>query len=558
MVGSQTRALWRSRNAELQAGLILSPLEQLMLSTLSEWLFHTPELQPHGYCLLWEPGLIWLYAISDTLIALAYFTIPLALVIVGKRRSDLVFRPLLWLFAAFILLCGTTHWLDLFTLWTPLYGLQGFVKASTALASVATTFALWWALPNFLALPSADQLRKANAALLASEERLAHAQRLEAIGQLTGGIAHDFNNVLQVVTGSLSVMDRLIARGRGDEITPSIDAIRRASNTASSLVNRMLAFSRRQTLLPRVIDPDKLIVGMEEMLRRTLGPEIELDLSLGRCRWSVNCDPVQLESVLLNLAINARDAMPQGGALRIAAADRALTDDLPDPDMQAGNYVEIEVTDSGAGMSEDVLGRVFEPFFTTKPTGQGTGLGLSQVYGFVKQSGGSVKIESFLGKGTKVRIYLPGYERTLDAAPAETCAPGAIEPGIAALCGGTTLIVEDQTEVRDQIAHSLEEVGCTVIQAEDGMAGLEVLKTGARLDLLITDVGLPGLNGRELAKAAHNAMPHLPILMITGYAGSQGESLQFAPNIDVLRKPFTLEELAAKVGALLAKTAIVE
>jgi signal transduction histidine kinase len=526
-----------------------------MLSALSEWLFDTSGLAPHGYCLLWEPGLIWLYAISDTAIALAYFSIPLALVIIGKRRKDLVFRPLLWLFAAFILLCGATHWLDVLTLWAPLYGFEGLVKAGTAIVSASTAVALWWALPNFLALPSADQLRQANAALLASEEQLAHAQKMEALGQLTGGIAHDFNNVLQVVTGSLGVIERQIARGRGNEISPSVGAIRKASNTASSLINRMLAFSRRQTLLPRVIEPDRLVVGLEEMLRRTLGPEIDLDLRLGRCRWSVTCDPSQLESALLNLAINARDAMPQGGVLRIVTADRTLSADLSDPDMQPGDYVEIEVTDSGVGMSHDVLSRVFEPFFTTKPSGQGTGLGLSQIYGFVKQSGGLVQIESSPGEGTSVRIYLPGHEPPPKPAVEDSLAVEGID-ALCSMCRGKTLVVEDQTEVRSQIADTLNEIGCEVIEACDGTAGLKVLRSDEPLDLLITDVGLPGLSGRQLAEAAHAAKPNLPILLITGYAGKPSEMLQLAPNIEVLRKPFTLDELAARVLALLKRTAL--
>jgi signal transduction histidine kinase/ActR/RegA family two-component response regulator len=525
-----------------------------MLSALSEWLFDTAGLAPHGYCLLWEPGLIWLYAISDTAIALAYFSIPLGLVILGKRRSDLVFRPLLWLFAAFILLCGATHWLDLLTLWAPVYGLQGLVKAWTAVASISTAVALWWALPNFLALPSTSQLRQANAALLASEERLAHAQKMEALGQLTGGIAHDFNNVLQVITGSLGVIERQITHGRGNEITPSITAIRKASNTASSLVNRLLAFSRRQTLMPRVIEPDKLVVGMEEMLRRTLGPEIDLDLRLGRCRRNVTCDPSQLESALLNLAINARDAMPQGGVLRIATADRKFAADLPELDMQPGDYVEIEVTDSGVGMSHDVLSRVFEPFFTTKSTGQGTGLGLSQIYGFVKQSGGFVRIESAPGEGTSVRIYLPGHDRPTEPAVEDRPAVEKIEAPSPAH-QGKALVVEDQTEVRSQIADTLTEIGCTVIEAGDGTAGLKFLESGEPLDLLITDVGLPGLSGRQLAEAARAAQPDLPILLITGYAGSL-ETLQLAPNMEMLRKPFTLDELAARVQALLKRTAL--
>jgi signal transduction histidine kinase/ActR/RegA family two-component response regulator len=523
-----------------------------MLSALSEWLFDTSGLSPHGYCLLWEPGLIWLYGISDAIIALAYFSIPLTLAIVGKQRSDLVFRPLLWLFAAFILLCGTTHWLDLLTLWSPLYGLQGLVKAATAIASMATAAALWWALPNFLSLPSTEQLRRANAALLASEERLAHAQKMEALGQLTGGIAHDFNNVLQVIVGSLNVIERQIALGRANAIERPLAAIRKASNTAASLTNRMLAFSRRQTLLPRVIEPDRLVAGMEEMLRRTLGPEITLDLNLGRCRWSVACDPSQLESVLLNLAINARDAMPQGGALRIATADRAMTADPSDPDLQPGNYVEIEVTDTGVGMGPDLLGRVFEPFFTTKPTGQGTGLGLSQVYGFVRQSGGFIRLESAPGQGTSARIYLPAHA----SLPSPTPESRQIAERVSSPCAarsGKTLVVEDQEEVRSQIVGTLTEMGCATIEAGDGTAGLKILESGEPLDLLISDIGLPGLSGLQLAEAARARLPNLPILLITGYAGKSAPTMQLAPNMEVLRKPFTLDELATKVQTMFEK-----
>ena len=324
----------------------------------------------------------------------------------------------------------------------------------------------------------------------ASEERLAHAQKMEAIGQLTGGIAHDFNNLLQVVTVSLSVIERQVARGRAKEVGPAIASIRKASQTASSLINRMLAFSLRQTLLPRVIEPDKLVVGMEDMLRRTLGPEIELDLRLGRCRSSVTCDPAQLESALLNLAINARDAMPGGGVLEIATAERKLAaDQLPDPDARAGDYVEIEVTDNGLGMSRDVLSRVFEPFFTTKPTGQGTGLGLPQIYGFVKQSGGFVRIESSPGQGTSVRIYLPAREPLANPAaedgPAAEEGPAAEDRPAAenidcagAVHRGKTLLVEDQTEVRSQIADALNEIGYSVMEAGDGTAGLEILRIG--------------------------------------------------------------------------------
>ncbi|BBU60177.1 hypothetical protein MSC49_01120 [Methylosinus sp. C49] len=525
------------------------------MSALSEWLFGVDNLTPHGFCLLWEPGLIWLFAISDGLIALAYFSIPLALVIIGQRRADLVFRPLLWLFAAFILLCGATHWLDVVTLWKPVYGVQGLVKAATALVSLGTSIALWWWLPSFLALPSPDQLRRANAALLESEERLAHAQKMEAIGQLTGGIAHDFNNVLQVVIGSLGVIERQLARGRAEEIGPSVAAIRKAASSASNLIDRLLAFSRRQTLLPRVIEPDRLIVDLEDLLRRTLGSGVELDLRLGRCRRSVVCDPSQLESALLNLAINARDAMPAGGVLEIATADRRLDAAPDDPDLTPGDYVEISVKDNGAGMSREVLAHVFEPFFTTKPTGRGTGLGLSQIYGFVKQSGGFVRIDSAPGKGTSVRLYLPGRDQR-EVQPAEAIAEQ--KQGCPAAPCGKMLLVEDQLEVRMQIADTLEEMGCEVIEADDGDAGLKVLESEQSLCLLVTDVGLPGVSGRHLAEAARAAHPDLPILLITGYAGKSLDSLDLASNIEVLRKPFTLEELTERVRILLARAAAVE
>ncbi|MFY9658326.1 MAG: ATP-binding protein, partial [Methylocystis sp.] len=499
-----------------------------MLSALSEWLLGSEGLSPHGFCLLWEPGLIWLYALSDTAIALAYFSIPLALVVVGRRRADLVFRPLLWLFAAFILLCGLTHWLDVITLWAPLYGLQGLIKLATAIASISTGVALWWALPSFLSLPSVDELRRANAALRASQEQLAHAQKMEALGQLTGGIAHDFNNLLQVITASHNAIERLIERGRGQEIKPALAAIAKASNTASSLINRMLAFSLRQTLLPRRLDPNQLIAGLEELLRRTLGPEIDLELRLAEGARSIVCDPSQLESALLNLSINARDAMPQGGRLTIATEKRAFRAGELEPGLDPGDYVEIDVKDTGTGMSEDVLSHAFEPFFTTKRFGRGTGLGLSQVYGFIKQSGGFVRIESASGDGTSVRIYLPRQDGSPDLAEARQSV-GESGVGASSTQGRRILIVEDQEEVRSQIREALREIGCDVIEAADGVVGLRLAETSGPLDLLITDVGLPGLNGRQLTEGARAAQADLPVLFITGYADKSLDTLWLAP-----------------------------
>src|SRR5208283_3724536 len=276
-------------------------------------------------------------------------------------------------------------------------------------------------------------------------------------------------------------------------------AITKASNNASSLINRMLAFARRQTLLPQVLRPDALVAGLEDLLRRTLGPEIDLKLRLAGGARKIVCDPSQLESALLNLSINARDAMPHGGALTITTAERNFAADELEPDLEPGDYVEIDVTDTGVGMDEDVLGRAFEPFFTTKQFGHGTGLGLSQVYGFVRQSGGFMRIESAPSEGTSVRIYLPKRDLPADllddrqaAAKADVTSPSVHRRRV--------LIVEDQDEVRSQIVEALGEIGCEVLEAADGAAGLQIAKSSAPLDLLITDVGLPVLNGRQVAE----------------------------------------------------------
>ena len=526
-----------------------------MFNDLGDWLFNPSGLTAHGYCLLWQPGLIWTYALSDAGIGLAYFSIPVALGFIARRRRDLVFRPLLFLFATFILLCGATHWLDVLTLWIPVYGLGAVVKAATALVSLFTAIVLWRSIPAALALPSPSQFREANAALRATEERLVQSQKMEVIGQLTGGIAHDFNNMIQAVLGGLTLLERRIAAGRLEDVGRFVDEMRRALNSAAGQTNRLLAFSRRQALQPELLQPDQFIGGMREFLQRTIGPEIRLDLRLGDGKWDVTCDAHQLEGALMNLAINARDAMPDGGELTISVTDRKVTArDFSDPEeAKPGDYVEVSVSDTGLGMTPEILARAIEPFYTTKPTGQGTGLGLSQVYGFVRQSGGFLRIESEPGRGTTVRISLPGSPRSPDAVKDWSKPRGASTAPSSA--SGVVLVVEDQADVRAQIVEVLANMGCEVVEAMDGVEGSRLIDQRRHFDLLVTDVGLPGLGGRQLADAARAINPGLRVLFITGYAGTALDDARLTDGMEILRKPFSLDEFADRVAAILSRPA---
>jgi signal transduction histidine kinase/ActR/RegA family two-component response regulator len=489
--------------------------------------------------------------LSDALIGLAYFSIPVALVIVARRRSDLVFRPLLWLFAAFILLCGTTHWIDLLTLWVPAYGLGGIVKAATAGVSLFTAVALWQLLPQALALPSPAQFRETNEALRESQARLAQSQKMEAVGQLTGGIAHDFNNMLQAITSGLTLLEPH-QRGTGRRSGRYFAAIRQAAESAARLTNRLLVFSRLQRLQATIVDPNELIRGMKELIERTIGPSVRLEPRLGDKVREVLIDANQLESAILNLAINARDAMSEGGSLSIATSERVLAPaELSDQEgTPPGDFVEIVVADTGEGMSADVLPRVFEPFFTTKPTGAGTGLGLSQVYGFVRQSGGVVHLESEPGRGTTVRLYLPGNKQTEPTAGTPR-APVAAGDQFVAGAGKTVLVVEDVEIVRAQIVEVLRDMGCVVLEAKDGLDGLRILQSDVSVDLLLTDVGLPGMNDRQLADAGRELRPGLRVLLVTGYASKALEEAPLAAEIEVMAKPFAIDSLASRVGAML-------
>jgi PAS domain S-box-containing protein len=398
--------------------------------------------------------------------------------------------------------------------------------------------------------------RQAERALRESEERLHQAQKMESVGQLTGGIAHDFNNMLQGVTGCLDLMERRIAQGRPQEVNRYLVSARTALDSGAALTSRMLAFARRQALQPTPVEPDALLRGMENLIRRGVGPEVKVELrSSGRTGLAM-CDANQLESALLNLTLNARDAMPEGGSLTIATIDRVLTGaDLSDQhDVAPGAYVEIAVADTGCGMTPDVLARAFEPFFTTRSIGRGSGLGLSQVYGFVRQSGGFVRLESEPGVGTTVRLFLPRSEarRTVDGPPRTV--PGATNPApekISEATGKTVLVIDDEERVRIMIVEALQDIGCRVYEAEDGLAGLQLARALETIDLLVTDIGLPGLNGRKLAQEARRAKAGLPVLLVTGYAGAALEEMELAPGMEIMHKPFSLDDFNARVRSMM-------
>ena len=383
-----------------------------------------------------------------------------------------------------------------------------------------------------------------------AEEALRQSQKMEAVGQLTGGIAHDFNNLLMGILGSLQLLETRIAQGRLDVIPRYIDAAQGAAKRAAALTQRLLAFSRRQTLDPKTTNLNRLITDMEELVRRTTGPTIEVEVVGAVGLWPVLIDQNQLENALLNLCINARDAMPDGGRLTIETANRWLDGNAgTERDLAPGQYVSLCVTDTGTGMSKETIGRIFEPFFTTKPLGQGTGLGLSMIYGFVRQSNGQIRVYSELGNGTTMCLYLPRHHG--EASNAETIEEGVA--GFEAGYGETVLVVDDEPAVRLLMVDVLQDAGYRVIEATDGPGGLKILQSDARVDLLLTDVGLPGgMNGRQVADAARLVRPNLKVLFITGYAENAvvGNG-HLDPGMQVITKPFAIDALASRVRELI-------
>jgi nitrogen-specific signal transduction histidine kinase/CheY-like chemotaxis protein len=380
-----------------------------------------------------------------------------------------------------------------------------------------------------------------------TEEVLRHAQKLEAIGQLTGGVAHDFNNLLTIVIGNIDSISRRLGSNADARLQRAVDHALEGARKAAALTQRLLAFARRQPLKPEPADPNRLVKQMSELLNRTLGERIDIETVLAAGIWAIEVDVGQLESAILNLAVNARDAMPTGGKLTIETANSYVDDAYGrEHAIAIGQYVAICVSDTGSGIPREVMDKVFDPFFTTKTTGQGTGLGLSQVYGFVKQSGGNVRIYSEMGEGTTVKLYLPRF-----AGKVETT--GTKPPDLlSADHDETILVVEDEDRVRQLSVSLLEELGYNVISASDGASALEILDRTPRVDLLFTDVGLPRMNGRQLADEARRRHPKLKVLFTTGYAKNAiVHHGRLDADVQLIGKPFTFAELSEKIRGVL-------
>ena len=665
-----------------------------------ERLLDSSMFSPHGICLLWEPELIWLHVASDALIAMAYFSIPIALAIFVSKRRDLKFGWVYWAFGVFILACGFTHVLSIYTLWVPIYGIEGLVKAATAIASVFTAGMLWPLLPELLTIPSPFELRQVRAALeeeemkgrgaerlLAqfqetqralresmarltavvetavdgfilidsrgrillfnpacerlfgyradevfqenvkllmpqtyslhhddylrnflrtgerkiigigrevvgrrkdgstfpmdlsvgeakqdgesifvgiihdlterklTERQLQQAQKMEMVGQLSGGIAHDFNNLLTVIVGNAEYLSEQL-KSRLD-LRQLADDICQAGERGAELTRRLLAFSRRQLLRPRAIDCHELIASTCKLLKRTLRENIEVTTAFNIDAIFAFADSGQLESAVLNLALNAQDAMAAGGRLTISTGIASLDDNDQGvhPDIESGEYAMIAVTDNGEGMTSDVAARAFEPFFTTKEVGKGSGLGLSMVYGFVKQSNGHVSIYSEPGLGTTVRIYLPNV--TLNGSRSSS-QPAADED---ALPRGneTILVVEDDPFVRSSVILRVESLGYKVVLAVDGREAVMKLRTNPEIDMLFTDIVMPGgMSGWEVAELALQMRPGLPTVFTSGYALEALVDQGRAPMKSiVLTKPYRKAELAHRLREALAATSLV-
>jgi signal transduction histidine kinase len=528
-----------------------------------------PTLTPHGACLLWKPELIWLNVVSDALLAVAFFVTAFVLgFFLWRRRRDVLFRGVLWVFAVFAAFCALTRLLSILTVWVPVYDIESLVKGFLALLSLGVTAALLLMLPRILVLPTRVQLAHANAKLEeeienrrkaeamvkrfqeieANEAKVRQAQKMEAIGQLTGGVAHDFNNILTVITGTIEILgDAVKDRPSLVQITDMISA---AAARGADLTRHLLAFSRQQPLQLRNTDVNALVVDSARLLRPTLGEQIEIESMLSHDSSPALIDPSQLSTAILNLALNARDAMPDGGKLTLETRNVVLDESYPSmtSEIKPGNYVMVAVSDTGGGIPGNLLDKVFEPFFTTKEVGKGSGLGLSMVYGFVKQSNGHINIYSEEGHGTTVKLYLPAAAGAPEAVAAEAGA-FASEHG-----GESILIVEDDALVREYVMTQIGRFGYHTMAAGNAAEALAIIDGPEHVDLLFTDVIMPGgLNGRQLATEAQKRRPDLKVLYTSGYTENAiVHHGRLDAGVLLLPKPYLSSDLARMIRTALA------
>lgn len=528
--------------------------------------FDSTMFAPHGICLQWEPELLAVHIASDSIIALSYFSIPFALAYFVSKRRDVEFGWVFWAFAVFIMACGVTHVMSIYTLWVPAYGLEGVVKIVTAIASISTAALLWPLIPYLLKVPSPGELRHAKAMLEAegqqrreAEARLSHAQKMEAIGQLTGGVAHDFNNLLTVISGNLEIAERTLKRWNDnsrDKLVQLISRARDGASRASILTQGLLSFARKQPFNTEVIDVNALITGMADFFQRALGENMVLETHGAPGLWHTETDPHQLEVALLNLVVNAKDAMPAGGKLTVETSNSQVDGDYAktSPDAREGQYVLITVTDTGTGMDKQTRERAFEPFFSTKETGHGTGLGLSQVYGFARQSDGFAEIHSERGKGTTIKLFLPRAKSTV-ATTGQAAANR--EPRIAEDLRGRgqwVLVVEDDQHVRNFVTETLTDYNYRVVEASNAEEAAQAFSgRGNDIQLLLTDVVMPGKNGRLLSEELLKLNSELKVVFMTGYSRDIiARDGRLGRGVELLQKPITQHDLAAKISNVLA------
>lgn len=399
----------------------------------------------------------------------------------------------------------------------------------------------------------AEQLRLEMSEHVSTQSQMRELQKIETIGQLTGGLAHDFNNMLAVIIGSLDIAERRLGRGETDDLATLIGNARDGAKRAASLTSRLLAFSRRQTLRPEVLEPGSLLERLPQVLARHLDEDIAIELKVGDGLWPVFADPQQLEQALVNLALNAGDAMRGGGLITLSAENAALDADYlrAHPEVRPGDYVRISVSDTGGGMTPQVLERVFDPFYTTKGPGNGAGLGLSQVFGWIKQTGGHIRLQSAPGQGTTAHLYVPRHS---GQAPAGTLSGSQSEMPAERLRDEIVLVVEDEDNVRQMTVEALREIGYTVIAASGGRDALQQISHHARIDVLFTDVVMPDMNGKLVADAVRDRFPAVKVIFTTGYTRNAiVHNGTVEPGINLLLKPFTLEQLSSRMAETLRR-----